>query len=649
MKNKGMNSDTHDQEIGMDKPIERRDFLQGAAISVAAAVGGVLPGLAFGADLEVRQAAQDQPGYYPPTRTGMRGSHPGSFEGAHAVRDNPDFITEAQDTGEHFDLIVVGGGISGLAAAHFYRKEVGADAKILILENHDDFGGHAKRNESHVDGKLLIMNGGTALISSPTPYSAVADGLLKHLGIYPEKLAKETYNKDLYSNYHLGDGVFFDKETFGEDKLVLQAGGYKKSVEDTKEFLAQAPLSEDVKRSILAIETGSVDYMVGLSNDEKKDRLSRMSYADYLLNVVKANPDVIPYYLHVTDAYWGCGIDAVSALDCWGIGWPGFDGLKLPRTATPRMGYTSGKELETGGSYVYAFPDGNASIARLMVRDLIPAVVPGTTVEDSITAPTDYSELDRSGNPVRIRLSSTAAHVMNTKEGNVKVTYLRDGKAYTVRGKHSVLACWNMMIPSICPELPQTQKTALRYLVKTPLVLTSVALRNWRAFEKLGIEQVRCPGSYHSSFELGSAMDIGNYHSAKSPDEPIMVQMMRTPAQPGLSEREQHIAGRTELLSTPFSTFERNTRDQLNRALGPGGFDAARDIAGITVNRWPHGYAPEYNSLVDPDEGLPLETARARRGAIAIANSDSGGGAYTDVAIDQAHRAVMELLHEKSS
>ncbi|MDG1709295.1 MAG: hypothetical protein P8H03_11070, partial [Emcibacteraceae bacterium] len=304
---------------------------------------------------------------------------------------------------------------------------------------------------------------------------------------------------------------------------------------------------------------------------------------------------------------------------------------------------------ETGGSYTYAFPDGCGSIARLLVRDLIPAVVPGTTVEDSITAKTDYAKLDKSGNPVRIRLSSTAVHVMNTKDGNVKVTYLRGDKAYSVRGKQTVLACWNMMIPHLCPELPETQKNALHYLVKTPLVLSTVALTNWRAFAKLGVARVRCPGSYHSSFALGSAMDIGDYHSAKSPDEPIIMQMWRTPAEPGLNEREQHIAGRTELLTTPFSTFEHNIRDQLNRALGAGGFDAARDIAGIAVNRWPHGYAPEYNSLIDPDEGLPLETARARRGAIAIANSDSGGGAYTDVAIDQAHRAVTELLKAKDS
>ncbi len=642
MKNKNKGSDARDRDLGMGRLIERRDFLQGAALTLAAGTG--IPALAFGADLDAAIAAQNQPGYYPPTRSGMRGSHPGSFEGAHALRDNPKAIADADDTGEHYDLIVVGGGISGLAAAHFYRKARGPNAKILILDNHDDFGGHAKRNEFHVNGKLLIMNGGTAGISSPTPYSAVADGLLQRLGIHPLELAERTYDQDVYRKYKLGSGVFFDQETFGADKLVLQPGGRQPSVEETAAFLAQAPLSEAVRRDILAIETGNTDYLPGLSEMAKKDRLSRMSYADYLLNVVKADPAVMPYYLHHTDGLWGCGIDAVSALDCWGVGFPGFNGLNLQRTATSRMGYTPGKDLETGGSYRYAFPDGNATIARLLVRDLIPGAVPGTTVEDSIAARVNYAKLDNNGNAVNIRLSSTAVRAINSKGGGVKVTYLRDGAAYSVRGKHSVLACWNMMIPFICPELPEPQKSALHYLVKTPLVYTSVALTNWRAFANLGVSRIRSPGGYHSSFSLDTVMDIGDYHSAKSPDEPVMVHMTRAPAQPGLSEREQHKAGRAELLTTPFSTFERNIRRQMNQTLGSGGFDAARDIAGIAVNRWPHGYAPEYNSLVDPDEGLPLLTARARAGAIAIANADSGGGAYTDVAIDQAHRAVTELL-----
>lgn len=629
-----------DHELGMHRQIDRRDFLQGTAIAIMASIGGVAPELVAAAE----PAAQDRHGYYPPTRTGMRGSHPGSFEDAHLLRDNPNLATGAEDTGEHYDLIVVGGGISGLSAAHFYRKFAGPGARILIVDNHDDFGGHAKRNEFHVNGKLLVMNGGTAGISSPTPYSPVANGLLEHLGIFPDELAKSTYDRDFYARRGLGSATFFDKETFGTDKLVPGGNDGGDSSEAVAKFLSHAPLSEAVRRDVLAIETADVDYMPGLSVEEKKDRLSRMSYASYLLEVVKADSGVIPYYLHRTDGLWGCGIDGVSALDCWGVGFPGFQGLGLPRTATARMGYTPGLSLETGGSYHFSFPDGNASVARLLVRDLIPAAVPGSTVADSVTARTDYSKLDREGEPVRIRLSSTAAHVANRKDGGIRLVYLRDGRTWSATGEHCVLACWNMMIPFICPELPQAQKDALRYLVKTPLVYTSVALTNWHAFENLGVSRVSCPGGYHSSFSLDSAMEIGDYSSAKSPDEPVMVHMLRTPARPGLNEREQHLAGRTELLATPFSTFERNIRDQMNRALGAGGFDAARDIAGIAVNRWPHGYAPEYNSLVDPDDGLPLKTARARAGGIAIANADSGGGAYTDVAMDQAHRAVTELL-----
>ena len=624
----------------MHRPIDRRDFLQGAAITVAAAIGGWPPGLVAAAE----RADQDREGYYPPTRMGMRGSHPGSFEHAHALRENAAVIANAVDTGERYDLVVVGGGISGLAAAHFYRKMAGAGARILVIDNHDDFGGHAKRNEFHVNGNLLVMNGGTAGISSPKPYSPVANGLLEQLGIFPRELARSSYDRDFYGKHGLGSATFFDEETFGADKLVAHGSGSLGSAEEMMEFLARAPLSESVRKDILAIETGNTDYMAGLSAEDKKDRLSRMSYADYLLEVVKADPAVIPYYLHRTDGLWGCGIDGVSALDCWGVGFPGFQGLKLPPTATARMGYTPRLSVETGGSYNFSFPDGNATVARLLVRELVPAAVPGSTVEDSVTARTDYSRLDVDGEPVRIRLSCTGAHVANRKGGGVRMVYLRGDRAYSVTGKHCVLACWNMMIPFICPELPQPQKDALRYLVKTPLVYTSVALTNWRAFDKLGVSRIDCPGGYHSRMNLDSVMDIGEYSSARSPDEPVMVHMVRAPAHPGLGEREQHIAGRTELLSTPFSTFERNIRNQMNRALGDGGFDAARDIAGIAVNRWPHGYAPEYNALVDPEEGLPLETARARAGEIAIANADSGGGAYTDVAMDQAHRAVSELL-----
>ncbi|HEY1449298.1 MAG TPA: NAD(P)-binding protein, partial [Caulobacteraceae bacterium] len=555
-----------------------------------------------------------------------------------------------KDTGETYDLIIVGGGISGLSAAHFFRK-ARPGARILIIDNHDDFGGHAKRNEHHLGNKLHLMNGGTLEIDSPFPYSPVADGLLKTLGIDPPALEKASMHREVYGSLGLQSGMFFDKETFGVDATVAgMPSRYTGPGGSWPDFLKAAPLSDAVKADIARIETGTADYMPGLTDSAKKDALSRMSYAAYLLNVVKVDPAAIAFYQSATHGEWGVGIDAVSALDCWGFGMAGFKGLKLIPRAAPRMSYTPSGYI-AGGSYTFHFPDGNASIARLLVRDLVPGVLPGSDCKDVVTARADYAGLDKPDNQVRIRLSSICVRARNQtggpKPGGVEIAYARGDGVWLVRGKACVLACWNMMIPYLCPEMAETQKAALHKVIKTPLVYTTVALRNWRAFQKLGIANVTAPGSYHTQFNLNWPVDIGEYKTERSPDAPILIHMTRTPCKPGLPEFTQNKIGRAELLTTPFETFERKIRDQLGRALGPGGFDPATDIAGITVNRWPHGYAPEWNPLWDeplPEAQQPNVIGRQRFGAIAIANSDAGAAAYTSCAIDQAHRAVTELL-----
>src|SRR6516162_235026 len=575
------------RSLGMGKLITRRDFIDGVAAAALAAG----PAPVFAGD-EAAAAPQDRPGYYPPALAGMRGSHPGSFEAAHALRDGTFLRSGAPpiEPGEHFDLIVVGGGISGLAAAYFYRAKVGAAARILILDNHDDFGGHAKRNEFALAGKIQLINGGTLGIDSPRPYSAVAAGLLSALGIDPATLAMRHSKRGVYSALGLGSGTFFDKETFGVDRLV-------KGEASSPEFLEQAPLSEAARRDVCRLETEPIDYLPGLSSAEKKARLSRISYRDYLLELVKVDPSVIPLYQSRTHGEWGVGIDAVSALDVWPFGLPGFQGLKLDPGSAPHMGYTAAGYAD-GGSSKFHFPDGNASIARLLVRSLIPRVVPGSTVEDAVTARVDYGRLDRPDTPIRIRLGSLAVSAGNGGPGAspvaVEVVYSRMDRLYTVGAKHCVLACWNMMIPYLCPQLPQRQKEALHYSVKVPLVYTNVALSNWRAFHALEVSAIHCPGSYHSSVRLNPVTDIGSYRSPRSPDEPIVVRMVRAPCFPGLPERDQHRMGRGELLTTSFATFEEKIRDQLGRMLGAGGFDPAHDITAITVNRWPHGYAYEY-------------------------------------------------------
>jgi spermidine dehydrogenase len=648
------------RELGMDRVITRRDFLNGVAIGAGAiAAGHWLPDLAA----EAAQFAQDAAGYYPPALTGMRGSHDGSFDVSHALRDGRFWSTAPQpvDTGESYDLVVVGGGISGLAAAHFYLGRTSPNARVLILDNHDDFGGHAKRNEFRPSGKLWIANGGTAGIESPFPYSKEALGLMQTLGIDPVALAAEAgKNADRSVFQGLQNGFFFDKETFGVDRLVVgMPGGRGRGVGGTtwEAFLAKTPLPPDVQKDIARLETAKVDYMPGLSSAEKKDRLSRMSYKDFLLNVVKVDPRVVPFYQTRTHGLYGIGIDAVGALECWAYHYPGFEGLNLDPVANGRMSFTARGDATPKPPYNFHFPDGNASIARMLVRALIPAAMPGKTAEDSVLAKVDYSKLDRSESPIRIRLSSTAARVRHAgtigSAKEVEVAYARDKKVYTVRAKGVVLACWNSMIPYLCPELPDAQKRALKYGVKVPLVYTSVALKGWTAFQKLGLSGASSPGMYHNGIRLEMPTVIGGYNpTPKSADESILVRLTRTPCKPGLPSRDQHRAGHVDLLTTPFSTFELKIRDQLARMLGGGGFDPARDIDAITVNRWPHGYAYEYNPLWDPDwpQGQsPCELGRKPFGRITIANSDAAAAAYTDQAMDQAYRAVSELIAAKAT
>src|SRR5260370_10835010 len=398
-----------------------------------------------------------------------------------------------------------------------------------------------------------------------------------------------------------------------------------------QKFAAEAPLNDEAKRDYVRLHTESKEYLLGVSSDQKKQRLARMSYAAFLSDVVGVHPGVARVLQARPHGWFGAGIDAVSAQDAWGLGYPGFAGMKLD--ATPGIGMNrdaiSSEEAE---KYFFHFPDGNATITPLLVRKPIPAAIPGGSASDVVLAKADYSRLDQAGSPVRILLNSTVVKVMHKGDPNsateVEVSYFTEKKLKTVRAANCILACWHVVIPHIAAELPDAQQEALASAQKVPLVYSNVLIRNWTSFQKLGTSTIYAPRCYHSHVRLDLPVSIGGYQCTKKPDEPIVVHMMKAACKPGRPAREQHRLGRIQLYTTTFETYERSIRDQLARMLGPGGFDPARDILEITVNRWPHGYAYEYNSLFDQFwlEGgeTPCEVARKPFRRLAIANSDAG-------------------------
>ncbi|MGQ0734688.1 MAG: NAD(P)-binding protein [Acidobacteriota bacterium] len=618
--------------LGMDRRIPRRDFLNGVAIGVAG-VGTVLS--ASSARPHASSGVQVGADGYPPQRLGLRGQHPSSVaafdrisEGAFARFPGIDV-----ETNESYDLVIVGAGLSGLAAAYFWHSAL-PNQRVLVIDNHDDFGGHAKRNEFVYGGRTFLSFGGTMSIATPYPYSYLAKTLVSDLGIDVIR-NQEFANRDLFERYTLGPGMFFDKEHFGEDRLVAGNGRLP-----WQEFFARAPLSDAARRDLIRLYGKNPDYMADLTVEQKLAALARMSYQDFLLRHAKMSPDALPFFL-------GQGgrnnkrVDTTPALEAAQRGSVGFDGLGLPQEERFRQ-----------GSYTFHFPDGNASIARLLVSRLVPRALPAHPDSHAIVnARVTYERLDDRDAPTRIRLNSTVVRATHEGAGehgtSVKVAYLRDGRMHQVRGRNVVLACFNALIPKLVAEMSETQKKALAYGVKVPMLYTNVLLRRWTSFKTLGVASISAPGMYHTSSSLDPGSRVGGYRGVTTPDEPVVVHMVRNPNKPGLPRREQNRIGQQELRTMTFHDFELSIRRQLVRMLAGTDFDPGADVVGLAVNRWPDGYSYTYDTLADPEvppEQRPHVVGRARFGRMAVANADAGAAAFTNQAFDEAHRAVQELL-----
>ncbi len=643
-----------DKRLGMNRDISRRDFLEG---SLRYAAGGalVLGGLT-GVASEAKSAIgmTGRPSDFPPGSAGLRGSHDGSFEVAHemAWEGRTDWGEIADVDTTVYDLVVVGAGVSGLSAAFFYRQSH-PDARVLILDNHDDFGGHAKRNEFAWGDRTILGYGGSQSLEAPGAYSDVSKRLLRELSVDVDELGA-AYDQDFYRRHGLEGVIYFDRDTFGRDVTLgskfFEASGFMPLAESATSALDavdEMPLSSEAKAQLRAVLSDDSDRLPDQSIFAEPGYLSSITYEEFFKKHLGVTaPDAWRLVQNMGNSYVGYGMDLVPAIMGVGLGLPGLANTSLGTFE----GVIRGLINWATEPYIYHFPDGNASVARLLVRRLIPTIADGEDMNDVVTASFDYAQLDSSANDVRLRLNSTVVNVSHNgnpaSASDCAVTYVRNGGAHRVRGKHVILACYNMAIPFLCPELPAHQKEALRKLVKIPMCSTNILLRNWHAIKEVGVGMAYSPGRWNKTLMVEFPVSMGDYQFASSPDDPIMMHSLRGVAGPGETPEEQSRSGRYELLGMAFEDYEREVRRHLAGMLGSGGFDPAEDIAGIIVNRWPHGYAWDPNPLFSPEYAereAPNEIGRQPFGRIRIANSDAGARAYLDCAIDESWRAVQEL------
>tara|TARA_B110000503_G_scaffold79827_2_gene122474 strand:- start:359 stop:2245 length:1887 start_codon:yes stop_codon:yes gene_type:complete len=625
----------------MSKPdITRRDFLNGIALTLGS-VASSRDVLASTSPV----AASDT--YYPPKLTGLRGTHAGAFEVAHSVAwEGKQWPIPEHKTDEIYDLVVVGAGISGLSAAMLFQQKAGFDTRILLIDNHDDFGGHAKRNEFIVDGKELIGYGGSQSIDTPSAYSKVSAQVLKDLAIETSRF-NQYFDGDFKNKWSLRYGLFFTKKQYGKNILTDNPFHWDPhTVDDLNSTVKKYPIPDSSKKALINYINGN--YSVDLpdwSYQEKIAALRKISYYDFLRQHAKLSHEAIAIFNDSIKSLWGVGWDALSTLEA----------VRQGLLDSEKLGLKY-KDIDThegeNEPYIYHFPDGNAGIARALVRKLIPNSMPGHSMEDLVANKVDYSQLDQEASSVRLRLNSTAVHVEHSYDKQqVGVTYIQNDNSFKVQAKHCIMACYNNIIPHICPELPAAQKQAIDYATKIPLVYANVALRNWKAFAKAGFSGFHIPKSnLFDHIVLDFPVSMGGYKFSSNPDQPILLHCSMVPAKPyqNLSGRDQHRLGRQKIYQLSFDDYEKDLFNVLHEALSPFGFDAVNDIAGITINRWPHGYAYEYNELFDPPEWSPHNgphiAGSAQIGRISIANSDASAYAYVNGAIDAADKAVNEQL-----
>jgi len=605
--------------------ITRRDFLEGVALTLGAPLGAA--------------AAMD-------------GQTDAALAAAHALRDDParwrDGVVERDEP--VYDLVVVGAGISGLAGAWWFQRHAGRPVRLLVLDALDEVGGHARRNEFvSRSGRRLVGYGGSQSLDSPSLFSPAVHGLLQDIGIDLSRFQSEFFDAGWRERHGLvNHAEFFDRRAWGDERMVVHSPQDKLA-----DWLARTPLPAPAQADLQRLLGQPRNVLPGLHRAQLRTRLASTSYRDFLLRHWRMHPAVAAYYQHITMGWFGVGIEATSALDAWAQGAPGFTGLDLGDAPDPRISASGRKAKVSQDDYIHHFPDGNHGVVRALLRALRPELLPGQGMETLSSAELDRGALDDPAAALRLRLRATVVGLRHlgapARAEQVELRYVDgDGRLHAVRARQALLACWHRVIARLTDELPPAQVQALNDQVKVPLLYATVLLSNWRAWQRAGIASIETPGGFWQETALDFPVSMGELRFPSSADEPMLVHLAKVVVPgDGRDPRTQSAAGRAMLLGWDFDHLEREVRLLLQGALGGHGFDAGRDIEAITVNRWAHGYSYEYMRPWDrywPAGPLPVTTARRGWGRVAIAGADSGAYAYAHCAIDQAARAVQELL-----
>ncbi len=627
--------------LGLNRDITRRDFvhLAGAGVAASAFLGCGSDG-AGGPDALLTTASDPWsdllgPEWYGPGGVGdyarSHGNTPEIVRSAHRVRDGrAPALAEATDTGERFDVVIVGGGLSGLSAAHHFKR-LNPSGRCLVLDNHPVFGGEAKRNDLEVDGVRISGPQGSNDFGIP-PVTGEPDDYFTALGI-PREFEYAPAHSDVKAPLENYGFMHWVQDQFSVGHYFKGDGRWVNNLWDD---LSQAPWGGDVRSGFERWRTANIaDHLppdaAGPDGDPSR-WLDGMTLKTYYEQVLGLPPEVTAYVDPILASIIGLGCDAISAWWAMHFALPGF-----------------GLPSRYDGLTFHSFPGGNAGIARYFVKNLIPESIAGEReLGDVINGGIDDAALDRDGQAVRIRLGATVIDVRHVGVGDerVLVTYVHDEQAYTVEASGVVMASGGWMNRHIIADLPGGHRAAYESFQHAPILVANVGLRNWRFLERLGIAACMYEGDLGFSCNIRRPMYAGDYRPPFAPDRPIMLTFYITFESPGLSPAEQGATGRTEMLSAPFAEYEGRLRAQMVELFGDAGFDPAEDIGGLVLNRWGHAYLAPGPGFFFGTGGAPAppDVIREPFGRIAIGHSELRGHQNWTGAAAEGRRALEAVL-----